>query len=163
MAVPSGHAELLAVATAALSAFGSRMSARLGPWNGRRQKQVALAAALGLSAYAGYRAYHSQRLSSTQQYVKRLGELLASAGNVSVDTLELAGQVAGDLKRFLASDGDDLPRSVRQLAKLLQSEEVQAAVKSTVGSAVEGASASLARAVPEGFAAELVEKVRDGR
>lgn len=150
--------ELLGLATALLGTFSNRFSGRPS-WDARRKRQLAIACAVGVGAYAGYKAYRSQSFTSTQQYMKKFTDVMNSCTEVSSETLDTLKLVGKDVRQFLASDGNDVPQTLKQLTKLLQSSEVQAAIKSTVSSAVEGASASVGSQIPEGFAADLVEKV----
>ncbi|PNH03222.1 Protein PHLOEM PROTEIN 2-LIKE A10 [Tetrabaena socialis] len=63
---------------------------------------------------------------------------------------ETAALVSTDLRAFLASDSGELPQSLRQLNKLLQSSELQATVATVTASVVRGASSALAAPGPSG-------------
>jgi hypothetical protein len=107
----------------------------------RRHRAPLLAGAVvaAASGYLAYRAYHSERLASTQAALARAAETLqrlAGAAGAAGAALEL---VASDLRAFLASDADEVPRSLRQLAKLAAAPEVQDAIAACAGAAARGA------------------------
>jgi hypothetical protein len=107
----------------------------------RRNKAPLLAGACVAAAagYLAYRAYHSKGLASTQATLARAAETLqrlAGAAGAAGDVLE---QVATDLRAFLASDTNEVPRSLRQLAKLAACPEVQDAITACAGAAARGA------------------------
>lgn len=111
---------------------------------GRRERQAALLRALllaggGMAAgYAVYRLYRSQTMAVWREQMARLRAALAAyadAFGTGADTLAL---LAADLRSFLASDRDELPPSLRQLARLMQSPEVAGTMSATVSALMQG-------------------------
>ncbi|PSC73345.1 PHLOEM PROTEIN 2-LIKE A10 [Micractinium conductrix] len=118
---------------------------------GRRDRRAAavrtllLAAGGAATAYTAYRLYRSHRqgtLAAWAASVSRLRAALAAytdALGSGADTLAL---LAADLRAFLGSDSTDLPPSLRQLARLLQSPEVASTTSATVAALLRGVSGS---------------------
>lgn len=77
---------------------------------------------------------------STASYVTSAYRILESLGAVS----ELSTTVAADLKAFLESESDEIPRSVRQALKLSGSPEFQQAVLRSTQTITEGVCLGLA-------------------
>jgi len=157
-AAAAAKAQLLAAAAATEALLRARFPAAFKPWDGRRKRAAALAALGGLAAWAAYRAYHSRRLAATHDYVKRVGGALSAFAGAGAEALELAGDVARDVRAYAASDGDELPRSVRQLAKLAASPEVAAALRAAAAAAADGALEGAAARLPPGLLGDAAER-----
>lgn len=118
----------------------------------RRERRAALVRVLLLSAggaataYAVYRLYHSDALQSTARSLRRLRAALAAyadAAGTGADTLRL---LLADLHAFLQSDRRELPPSLRQLARLMQSPEVADTTSATVAALWRGVAGAWAEA-----------------
>ncbi|KAL4424613.1 hypothetical protein ABPG77_002231 [Micractinium sp. CCAP 211/92] len=114
------------------------------------ERRAALLRALllaGGGAAAGYTAYRLYRSDTAAAWREQLARLRAALGayadafGTGANTLTL---LATDLRAFLASDGTELPPSLRQLARLLQSPEVAGTTSATVAALVRGVAASSA-------------------
>ncbi|PKA57050.1 Phloem protein 2-like A10 [Apostasia shenzhenica] len=93
-----------------------------------RRNWISLLAAAALSAYGAYRIYHHPSIFRLRRKIAKLvNSLLSLFDSVSsaADTVTL---VSGDLNRFLRSSSDEIPSSLRQVAKLASSEEVSGSV-----------------------------------
>ncbi|URE33330.1 Protein PHLOEM PROTEIN 2-LIKE [Musa troglodytarum] len=94
----------------------------------RRRRWLLLAAAVGVSGYGAYRFYHLPSVSrKRKQIAKLVGAIVSSSDSVS-SSAEVLGLVSSDLNRFLRSDVDEIPASLRQLAKIAKSEEFSGSV-----------------------------------
>ena len=87
-------------------------------------------------AYLAYRAYNSEK------HLKLLNSLSSAASTVA-SISATASLIAQDLHAFLLSDNEELPHSLSQLNRLLQSQEVQATVASAAQALATGVSSSL--------------------
>lgn len=91
----------------------------------RRRRNVLLACtAVAVGGYASYRIYNSRKRLRVFLLLQSFSSLLdaLSQGSDSVAV------VVSDLRDFLSSDGDEVPRSLKQLLKLGGSHEVQESV-----------------------------------
>jgi hypothetical protein len=96
-------------------------------------------AAAAVASYLGYKAYRSESAANLARLGTTLRQYAAAAANLS----GTASVLAADLQAFLASDADELPRSLRQLNKLLQSPELQATVTATATSLAQAVQTSV--------------------
>ncbi len=112
----------------------------------RQQQQqwssLSLATGVCVATAAGYLAYRgckSKTISTHAATLVRAAEVLAKLGSGAAAASEALQLVATDLRSFLASDTDEVPPSLRQLAKLAQCPEVQDTIAACVGSAARSA------------------------
>jgi hypothetical protein len=78
-------------------------------------------------------------VGSTQAALQKAAQALQQYGEAASSTSAVLAQLTGDLRTFLVSDSDEVPQSLRQLAKLARSREVQDSLRACVASAVAGA------------------------
>ncbi|KAI8468664.1 MAG: hypothetical protein J3K34DRAFT_522775 [Monoraphidium minutum] len=115
-------------------------------WARRNKHLIAGAAVAAAASYVAYKAYNSKGLASTQATLLRAAETLQRLGAAAGAAGAVLEQVSADLRVFLESDSDEVPRSLRQLAKLARCPDVQDTIQACVGAAARGAAPPLADA-----------------
>ncbi|CAN4079808.1 unnamed protein product [Withania somnifera] len=98
----------------------------------RNRNWVVALGALGVTGYGAYRAYCSPcMVRKREKFLKLIGAFASLAEMVS-DSADVIGIVSKDLKEFIASDSDKIPRSLNQISKIARSDEFsQSIVKVT--------------------------------
>lgn len=111
---------------------------------GAALRYALLGAGASAAGYGAYRLYHSQSAAGVAAQARRLRAALAAyaeAFGTGADTLQL---LLADLAAFLRSDRTEVPGSLRQLARLMQSPEVADTTSATVAALVRGVTGGLA-------------------
>lgn len=94
-------------------------------------------AALGIG-YVAYKAYQRNVYQNSMRYLESIRSSLNKYKSAVDKGGDIVQTVLTDLYEYVLKDENDVPLSVQRLARLLQSEEVTTATRSTVRAAVEG-------------------------
>ena len=104
----------------------------------RRRRLIAAGGASTAAAFVLYKLYHSQRVSRAWKQYQRLSLAWSSYQQAFVTGAEISAAITKDLQSFLQSDRHDLPQTLRQLAKIAQAPETQAAATSIAAATTQG-------------------------
>eukprot|EP00798_Chlamydomonas_sp_ICE-L_P030779 gene30779-35818_t len=97
------------------------------------------------ATYFAYKAYHSE----TASLLRKINVIASNYADAMVKASSATSLLASDLNAYLKSNGDDLPASVKQACKLLQSAEVQESLGGTVSTVVQSAVKASSRPAAE--------------
>lgn len=89
----------------------------------RRKKWLLIMGAVGVSGYGAYRVYHLPSVARKRKKLMKLLRALISVAELVADSADTIAIVSTDLKEFLRSDSDEMPRSLKQISKIATSEE----------------------------------------
>jgi hypothetical protein len=95
---------------------------------------------VALSAYVSYHAYRSNAYSRGKGYLTRLAHGISRYLEAFTTGGDIVKGLLHDIETFLGSSTDEIPQSLRQLSKLVLSEEFTAATERAVGSIYRGIS-----------------------
>ncbi|CAL4944593.1 unnamed protein product [Urochloa decumbens] len=137
---------------------------RLVAFSRRRRRWILLAAAGAAATFGAYKIYHHPAVAARRRRLVRLAAAVAAFADAAASSADAAAVVASDLADFVRSDADEVPRSVRQLAKLAASPEVSATVSAlseAVASGVLRGAGSSSSAPESGGAVALSDRLLD--
>ncbi|WMV16994.1 hypothetical protein MTR67_010379 [Solanum verrucosum] len=98
----------------------------------RNRNWVVALGALGVTGYGAYRAYYSPSMVRKRKRFLKLISAFVSLAEMVADSADVIGIVSKDLKEFISSNSDQIPRSLKQISKITKSDEFsQSIVKVT--------------------------------
>lgn len=131
----------------------------------RRRKWILLLAAGGASGYAAYRVYNLPSVVERRRKISKLVGTLITLVEAVASSAETISLASSDLNRFLLSDSDEIPASLKQLSKIARSDEFVGSISSvsealTVG-IVRGIGSSSSSGSSKGTKSELADRILD--
>lgn len=111
-----------------------------------RRRRALFAAVAAAGVYAAYKAYTRREANETYVRLRAAVRRAAEAVNGLSTGAAALGKLAKDVAVFLESEDDEVPQSVLQACKLLQSDAVAGAAQAIAGAAARGTAAAMSPA-----------------
>ncbi|EFJ15874.1 hypothetical protein SELMODRAFT_117524, partial [Selaginella moellendorffii] len=125
----------------------------------RRKRILLLAAAAGVGGYASYKVYKSSFVTRKRRRVASLIDSLVQMIEMFAMGIDSTSLVAGDLRNFLLSDDDEVPRSLKQGLKIANCREFQDALTAFSSCVSRGLVRSIADAGKERLPERVLQKI----
>ncbi|XP_073103377.1 protein PHLOEM PROTEIN 2-LIKE A10-like [Elaeis guineensis] len=116
----------------------------------RRRRWLLLLAAAGISGYVGYRIYHLPSVSMSREKLATLFRALISLAEAASSNADTINVVSTDVNWFIRSDSEEIPATLRQIFRIVRSEEFRGSVSRV--------SEAFAVGIIQGFKAERTER-----
>eukprot|EP00798_Chlamydomonas_sp_ICE-L_P004940 gene4940-34711_t len=110
----------------------------------KHQRHILSTCAAVAVGYGAYKAYHSE----TAQLLRKFHAALANYTEAMAKASCATNLLASDLHAYLASNDSEIPQSLKQVCRLVQSNELQDSLSETVSNVVRSIAASSGAASP---------------
>ncbi len=106
----------------------------------RKNRRYLLAGGAAVAAIGtlAYQAYQSDAYGRSKRYITKLRAALQQYSDALATGGDICASILRDLQQFLQSEGDEVPPTLRQVSKLLQSQEFTSTASSTVSAIYQG-------------------------
>ncbi|KAL9685665.1 hypothetical protein QQ045_023116 [Rhodiola kirilowii] len=94
----------------------------------RRKKWLLVLAAVGVSGYGAYKVYHLPCVVNKRKRLVKILKALIYVMELVANSAKTVGLVSRELKVFMQSDSDELPKNLKQISKIATSEELLVSV-----------------------------------
>ncbi|XP_057449653.1 protein PHLOEM PROTEIN 2-LIKE A10-like [Lotus japonicus] len=129
----------------------------------KRKKWIFISVALGFCAYS---AYHAPSIARKRRKLSKLLGALFSVAEAVAESADTIGVISRDMKEFLQSDSDQVPKSLNQISKVARSQQFSDSLTTvthavTVGVLRGNQSANRTSAEQTGAGSSVVDGVLD--
>ncbi|CAN8305674.1 unnamed protein product [Cochlearia groenlandica] len=96
----------------------------------RRRKWLILLAISAVSGYGVYKVYHSPSIAKKRKRLAKIFQAFVSVAELISESSETMTIVSRDLTKFLTSDSNEIPNSLKQISKIAKSNEFSDSISS---------------------------------
>ena len=108
-----------------------------------RRRYLLAGGVVALVGTLAYQAYQNDAYGRSKRYLAKLKAALEQYTDALTTGGEITASILRDLQHFLNSEGNEVPPSLRQVSKLIQSQEFTATASSTVAAIYQGVAGTI--------------------